>query len=123
MDAVNELDRPVFFFEDRDQPWAARLIPVGGRFGAEDCLVNRSRYRDLQQPMVEFYDRRWTEKFDPVLGQFVSRYYMDTFVLWRGGLDLCAHVPTWNLSADAIREVVGWAIAEIGRGWQPALPG
>ena len=48
-----------------------------------------------------------------VLGQFVSRYYIDTLADpgWRDpayGLNLEGSVPAWSVSAALMRDVMDW---------------
>ena len=86
-----------------DLAWTARLVETGDRYGLNDCLVH-----DDDEPLIEFYDLRFTENFGP-RGQFVSRYYLSTFldVIAAGsGLDLDGGIPAWTLDAEAAAAAV-----------------
>lgn len=55
-----------------------RLVAQGNRYGRENCLTN-----EKAEPLVEFYDSRYPFDRDPageILGQFVSRYYVETLM-------------------------------------------
>lgn len=87
--------------------FAAKLVPAGGRYGRNDCLV-------ADEPMVEFYDAEYAGKagFDAE-GQFVSRYYISTLEkdaprLGRYGLCLDGGIPKWQISAENAYEVLKW---------------
>ena len=91
---INRFERPL---------WTVRIVREGDSYGRNDCLVH-----DKSDPMVEFYDATAdTTKFGP-RGQFVSRYYVSTFMSCRSGLDLCGHVPAWTLPAWHVRDVQSW---------------
>ncbi len=75
-----------------------RVIPVGENYGLNDCLVNTG-----PNPLVEFYDARFQSRQNP-FGQFVSRYYVPTFMNIDGtALALDMGIPEWTLSKEQVR--------------------
>ena len=85
--------------------WTVRIVRKGDRYGLRDVLVH-----DGDEPMVEFYDARWTERFGP-RGQFASRYYVRTLAEhgdYSGGLDLHGGVPDWDVTGAEMAAVMGW---------------
>jgi hypothetical protein len=79
-------------------PMAAKLVPVGRRYGKDMCCINDEgvAFQNGPQPMVEFYDLRWDHT---ALGQFISRYYVSTLRERPiGGLCLDGGVPDWHIS-------------------------
>jgi hypothetical protein len=91
------------------RPFNVRLVCRGGRYGLNDCLVH-----DEDDPLVEFWDA--TAEDDPRFtrgrGQFVSRYYLSTLTSKRilsselVGLDLCSHVPAWQVTGNNVVEAI-----------------
>jgi len=79
-------------------PMAAKLVPVGRRYGKDMCVEHLPlpNHELKDDPMVEFYDLRWDHT---ALGQFISRYYVST-LLGRpiSGLCLDGGVPDWHIS-------------------------
>lgn len=90
---------------DQGVTFHARLIRTGDRYGLVDKLTNDGA------AMVEFFDAEADPaKFGP-LGQFVSRYYVDTFneTAEDGrGIALEGSVPRWTISAANVAEVAAW---------------
>lgn len=90
---------------DQGVTFHARLIRTGDRYGLVDKLTNDGA------AMVEFFDAEADPaKFGP-LGQFVSRYYVDTFneTAEDGrGIALDLGVPRWTISAANVAEVAAW---------------
>lgn len=90
---------------DQGVTFHARLIRTGERYGLADCVVND------RDPMVEFFDAEADPaKFGP-LGQFISRYYVDTFneTAEDGrGIALEGSVPRWTITAANVAEVAAW---------------
>lgn len=84
----------------RDMVWAVRVVEQGDRYGLNDCLEN-----DCPLSMVEFYDTR-SEHTD--LGQFVTRYFVDTLLKHPGGLCLDGGVPPWTISTHGMSKVFHW---------------
>jgi hypothetical protein len=83
----------VFQNEAHQALFTMRVVGAGDRYGKDMRLTYAPRLEEGQQPgpealLVEFYDLRW--KFDhevledgtkgPALGQFVSRYYLNTLL-------------------------------------------
>lgn len=77
-----------------------RIVRKGDRYGSKDAVVH-----EHDEPMVEFYDARQTA-FGP-RGQFVSRYYVDTFMSRSNdhALDLQGGVDDWFLTHFEVRHV------------------
>lgn len=96
-----------------------RLVRKGDHYGLNDCLVHED-----DQPMIEFWDSTYEHdpRFTPGLGQFVSRYLLDTLTgregssLRRYGLDLCGHVAAWKLTAGNITDAIAAASAALAQG-------
>ena len=90
---------------DQGVTFHARLIRTGDRYGLADKLTND------RGPMVELFDAEADPaKFGP-LGQFVSRYYVDTFneTAEDGrGIALDGAVPRWTITAANVAEVAAW---------------
>lgn len=80
-----------------------RVVHKGDRYGLDDKLTH-----DKADPMVEFYDLSYPDKFGP-RGQFVSRYNAFTLSKVQGGLNLCGHEPVWSIDAEAMLPVVDLA--------------
>ena len=80
-----------------------RVIKQGDHYGLNDCLTH-----DNEQAMVEFYDPRYTTDGFTPLGQFVSRYYVDTLVVHdvNTGLLLDGGVPEWSMSATELQSAI-----------------
>ena len=97
----------------RKQHWTVRIIDEGDRYGRDMCLVQeKSEYG----PIVEFYDAAHDHDRGPkneYLGQFVSRYYIETLLsddyggaIGTGrGLDLMGYEPMWKISGPAMDRV------------------
>jgi hypothetical protein len=88
----------------------ATLVLDGDAYGRNNVLTH------LGAPMVEFYDLSFPEKFGDE-GQFVTRYYVSTFLAVppNAGLDLDAGVAAWRLDANALVQVRRWlATPELG---------
>lgn len=96
--------------------FTVRLVERGDQYGLNFCLTH-----DKLLPMVEFYDTESkAECYDfvgdrleaiaagaPRLGQFVSRYYVETLmenIATTGGIYLHGGVPRWQIDGDAVRE-------------------
>ena len=79
--------------------WAVRIVEKGDKYGLDDCLDNTGK------PLVEFYDTRY-ELTD--LGQFVSRYHIDTLLGGDGGLNLDGGVPSWNINEPCMNRIRDW---------------
>lgn len=93
---------------DQGVTFHARLIRTGERYGLADKLTNDGA------AMVEFFDAEADPaKFGP-LGQFVSRYYVDTFneTAEDGrGIALDGGVPRWTITAANVAEVTAWLVS------------
>lgn len=88
-------------------PFRVVFLPEGKTFGTY------TKWPEDSEPMVEFYDLRYTKNFGPD-GQFVSRYHVDT-ILGRseygsgvGGIDLYGGVRDWSVDDDTMAKVRAW---------------
>ena len=79
--------------------WAVRIVENGDKYGLDDCMDNDGT------PFVEFYDTRY-EHTD--LGQFVSRYFIDTMTEGEGGLNLYGGVPSRNINEPCMNRIRDW---------------
>lgn len=89
--------------QNRDgRRFLVRVVEKGDRYGLDDCLTH-----DEADPLIEFYDLTYTEKFGP-RGQFVSRYYASTLAedAKPYSLTLDGGVPVWWVDAEALAPVL-----------------
>lgn len=67
------------FYNDAHSAWfTMRVVGDGDAYGRDMALTHSG-----DDPLVEFYDRRWDHDVDPdgvSLGQFVSRYRLSTLI-------------------------------------------
>ena len=79
-----------------------RIVNTGDKYGRNDCLVNN------KEPMVEFYDTRFSDRDFDGRGQFVSRYYISTLSSsqYPNGLCLDGGIPEWSVSAEGMKQVL-----------------
>jgi hypothetical protein len=67
------------FYNDAHSAWfTMRVVGDGDAYGRDMCLTHAG-----DDPLVEFYDRRWDHDADPDgerLGQFISRYRLSTLL-------------------------------------------
>ena len=106
---------------DVGRAFNVRLVRRGDRYGLDDCLVH-----DKDAALVEFWDATYENdsRFSPGLGQFVSRYFLDTLTGKDGfgrdhrrgscGLDLCGHVAAWKVTGDNVVDAIAAAEAALG---------
>ena len=89
----------VFNLRDRGIRWQVRVIREGDRYGAGAQLI-----RENEEVLVEFWDM---DQFKG-MGQFVSRYYLDTLqeIPEGRGLSLNLSIHRWHLSGKGMREVL-----------------
>lgn len=103
-------DKPAGFVPEAKAPttlrverFNVRIVRKGDAFG-DDCLT-----REMDVPLVEFFDAKQdVNKFGP-LGQFVSRYFCSTILEASFddgyGLDLYGGVAAWSVSAAGMKAV------------------
>lgn len=95
-------------------PLIARLVRPGEGYGRMKTTENGCEFslvNDLDEPLVEFYDERYTGTFG-IDGQFISRYYLsqiDSLKECLMGLCLDGAVPEWSITGDELRRVAQWA--------------
>lgn len=68
----------IFHNDAHDAPFTMRVVGDGDRYGRDMSLTHTG-----DDPLIEFYDRRWAFDTDPDgvgLGQFVSRYRLSTLM-------------------------------------------
>lgn len=85
--------------------FGARIVRKGDRYGAGRSLVHDDK------PMVEFYDDTHHSEWADPLGQFISRYYIETLLTDRRpgvGLDLCGYEPQWKIDGPTMDWFVAW---------------
>lgn len=93
--------------------FTVRLVKTGDAYGVHNCLTH-----DKAEPLVEFYDARYPMSQDPKgehLGQFVSRYYVETLLEPRAAGGLCldgGNAALWTLDAVTMR-----LVRELLRNW------
>ena len=80
--------------------WAVRIVEKGDKYGLKDCLTHEG-----DEPLVEFFDTRY-EHTD--LGQFVSRYFIDTLTGGEGGLNLDGCEPEWTIHRPCMHRIRDW---------------
>jgi hypothetical protein len=61
------------FVSGAGKVWTVRVVAIGGQYG-------RSGSATAGAALVEFYDATYTGSAFGPLGQFVSRYYVDTLI-------------------------------------------
>ena len=103
----HRLEKCTTVINDDERAWTVRLVETGDHYGLRDCLTNLGT-----KPMVEFYDRTYTQgRFGP-RGQFVSSYYLKTLkegTTATTGLCLHGGVDVWHVSADNVRFAIDFA--------------
>ena len=92
--------------------WTVRLIEKGQGYGLNDKLIHTE-----EEPLIEFFDARHRHTD---YGQFVSRYYVSTFMGGDGGLTLYGGVLDWQIDAETRRLVKQWL--EVHCDWLHAAP-
>lgn len=94
------LINPITVKNDRRVSFTVRLVRKGQKYGKDFCLV----YNE-DKPMIEFYDQRYIPAFTG-FGQFVSRYYVSTFMdIKDGGLSLDSDIDNWTLTEDNVKSI------------------
>lgn len=89
-----------FRFDNKstNKSWLVKIVKQGDKYGLNNCLTHF-------QPasMVEFYDTSNGE-------QFVSRYYVETFLGIEDGVGLMLYgsCPAWNLDGESVDSVKDW---------------
>lgn len=101
---------------ERGIPMRVRIVQEGQRYGLNDALVYSAD--DKHEPyngdvLVEFFDRRYDHTPN---GQFISRYYANTLLAIKGGLNLCGGVSDWRLSMTHM-----WVVQAFIHGVKEAL--
>ena len=99
--------------EDEGARFLIRLVWKSDRYGFNMCLTH-----DGDEPLIEFYDYDHDHAYDGGnrLGQFVSRYHVDTRATddygpaftqtSRHGLCLHGAVPKWSVSGPGMNKVM-----------------
>jgi hypothetical protein len=98
---------------DSGRAFNVRLVRKNDRYGLNDVLVH-----DKDEPLVEFWDATYERdpRFTPGLGQFVTRYGLDTLTGRDGfghdhrrsprGIALCGHVPAWTVTGGNVVDAI-----------------
>lgn len=88
-------------------PFSVRIVLQGENYGLNNCLTH-----DREDPLVEFFDARFSSDLDESgdqVGQFVTRYNLSTLEgrdgfskpIWgAGGLNLDGGIPNWSVDQD-----------------------
>ncbi len=109
--------------EDEDARFLVRLVSKSDRYGLNMCLTHNK-----DEPLIEFYDYDHDHDYDGDnrLGQFVSRYYLDTLATdeyspafsqtSRHGLCLHGGVPKWSVSGRGMNKVIRFIDEQIAIG-------
>ena len=95
---------PNYFLHLDSGIWV-RLVPEGGRYGLDGCLIH-----DKAEPIVEFYDQEFNHNpWLGVKGQFISRYNLSTLLDHEsGGTDLYGGQPKWQIDYREFWYVRQW---------------
>jgi hypothetical protein len=105
---------------DQSRTFNVRVVFKGDRYGLNDCLTH-----DNDKPLVEFYDATQDPKKFGERGQFVSRYYIETLILFyietltgsrarnAYGLTLDGGVDAWTLDAESANTAIEWAASQV----------
>lgn len=98
------MDKLISVKNDSDITFNVRLVECGDSFGLNNGLTH---IQDI--PLVEFYDSRFPTK-DSEIGQFVSRYYLDTLLDRDNSLGLCLQggVPDWTIDVKSMGKINEW---------------
>lgn len=84
--------------------FTVRIVKEGEKYGLNNCLTH-----DEREPLIELYDTRYDHT---PFGQFVQRYYADTFATIRfPALALDTDYSDWTLDGDALQRVIGVSLA------------
>jgi len=94
-------------------PMRCRLVARGARFGREHCFTN-----DSPIPTLEFYDRRFDHT---AYGQFISSYFLTTFLDGTAGINLHGGTLGWQIGADDKREIIEWLDQLAIRGYSRSM--
>lgn len=95
-------------------PILARLVRQGEGFGrAKETKegIEFSCINDADEPLVEFYDERYSSDRECVSGQFITRYRLSQIDdLKAGSMGMCLDggVPEREISGNDLRKVVTW---------------
>ena len=81
--------------------WKVRLIKKGMPFGSNPKKINSGN------AVIEFYDMNVDKDKFPI-GQYVSSYYVDTFMEHKGALSLYADVSKWTILSNNIEAIKDW---------------
>ena len=102
-------DDGCFYFSDTETqvPWLAVVVRPGERYGRIDRDTGaRWLVNNTGKPLIEFWDRRYPHD-EKHRGQFVSRYYLDTFMGHIGALTLDTGSSLWYLSVRTVAALQG----------------
>lgn len=92
-------------FNDQGKIWCVRIVFKDDQYGLNDCLTHGADF-----PLVEFFDTRYEHT---PLGQFVTRYYVETLLdRETGGLLLDGGNHEWQVSAKGMERIRNWLSEE-----------
>lgn len=87
--------------------WLLKLVKAGettNRGNGE--FINKGKGDEYD--IVEIYDTKAEPGKFTEYGQFVSDYYVSTFLKHNGGLSMVGYVPAWTMSAAEVKEAQEW---------------
>ena len=89
-----------------------RILQQHDRYGLRDCLVHNEA-----EPLIEFYDNRYTDADEWIRGQFIARYYLSSlmanaFAHSMYGLILDTEINDWRVSSGIMTQIFHWLIRE-----------
>lgn len=87
--------------------WLLKLVKAGettNRGNGE--FINKGKGDEYD--IVEIYDTKAEPRKFTEYGQFVSDYYVSTFLKHNGGLSMVGYVPAWTMSAAEVKEAQEW---------------
>jgi len=110
------------------RPWRVQIVRKGDHYGLDDCLIHEGPDAEELGGMVEFWDMTDAQSTKARIigapdsletprytstGQFVSRYYIKTFLAHQGKLNLRQGVPQWRISENTLKSIQTWIKVEV----------
>ncbi len=98
------MDKVISVKNDSNITFNVRLVERGDSLAFNNDLLHID-----DMPFVEFYDSRFPAK-DSEIGQFISRYYLDTLLTRynNSSLLLQGGVPDWTIDVKGMEKVNEW---------------
>lgn len=96
----------LMFVENHEgRQFAVKVLVKGDTYGRNRCVI-----WDEERPGIEFYDVTYAgeDGFDEI-GQFVSRYYLETFIEHGANeLHLWDDIPQWTITTNNVFKIRTW---------------